>query len=76
MENWHDDLKERLIKSGVGNESQLFIISGDKINHDEFLDDINTLLYTGDLAELYTDDEKSNILNRIMETAHEEVTLT
>lgn len=59
--------------SGMNNEAQLFVISSDHIADCDIMDDINTLLTTADLPDLYSVDEKSSISNKMMEIAHEQV---
>lgn len=59
--------------SGMNNEAHLFIISSDHIGDYDIMDDINTLLTTADLPDLYSADEKSSISNKMMEIAHEQV---
>lgn len=59
--------------SGMNDKAHLFIISSDNITDCEMLDDINTLLTTADLPDLYSADEKSSISNKMMEIAHEQV---
>lgn len=59
--------------SGMNKEAKLFIISSDHIVDYDIMDDINTLLTTADLPDLYSVDEKSSISNKMMEIAHEQV---
>lgn len=61
------------MKCSDKNDPQLLIITVDNIYCDEFLDDINILLNTADLSDMYSTEEKSNILNKMMDTIHEEV---
>lgn len=70
---WHSDLKQLLLTAGTDNKSYLLIIHGDQINNEIYFDDINTILSTYDLSHIYSAEEKSSIVNKMMEIAHEEV---
>ena len=71
--DWRENLKEVLWKCGANKTSSLLILPEDRINENDILDDVNTLLNTADLLDIYTSEERSNILSRMMEIAHEEV---
>lgn len=64
-------MKEIFWNAGINNEPQLLVLPGDKIQYDEILDDMNTLLNTADIADIFSIEERSNILNKMMDTAHE-----
>lgn len=56
------------------NKSYLFILSDDQIRDEKYFDDINIIMSTDDISYIYTAEEKSTILNKMMDLAHEEVT--
>lgn len=75
IEKWRISLKEILWNTGIKNEQHILILPGDLVEDDEILDDINTLLNTADLADIFTTEERSHILSRMMDTVHEVVYL-
>lgn len=73
MENWRTDLKDVLWKSGTENTPFLLILGLDSVTDDVMLDDINTLLNTADFSDIYSTEERANILGKMMDIAHAEV---
>ena len=51
--NFREDLKVRLLSSGCDGRSNVFILNDTQLVHNQFLEDINNLLNTGELANLY-----------------------
>ena len=64
-----NDLKIDLIglynKSGLKDEGILFLFTEGQITNERFLTYINDLLSSGEVAELYTTDEKEVIINNV-----------
>ncbi len=62
-------LKEDLIglynKTGLKEEGVLFLISDGHITDEKFLVYINDLLSSGEVSDLFTEDDKQNIINSI-----------
>lgn len=62
-----NDLKTDIIdlynKTGVKDEAYMFLITDSHITDEKFLVYINDLLSSGEIADLYQEDEKLNILN-------------
>ena len=63
------DLKNDLIilynKSGLKDEGIMFLFTEGQITNERFLTYINDLLSSGEIAELYTTDEKEVIINNV-----------
>jgi dynein heavy chain len=55
-------------KAGVEGKSTVFLFSDTQIKNESFVEDINMILNTGDVPNLYSADEKSEILES-MQTA-------
>lgn len=57
----------------MDNKPYVFLLSDDQIYEEKHFDDLNTIMSTNDIAYIYTAEEKSSILNKMMDLAHEEV---
>ena len=52
-------------KAGIKDEGILFLINEGHITKEEFLVYINDFLSSGEVADLYTEDDKTNIINSV-----------
>ncbi|CAG5117457.1 unnamed protein product, partial [Candidula unifasciata] len=59
--DWHEDLKKVMMKAGLRDEPVVFLFSDTQIKSESFLEDINNILNTGDVPNLYGFDECENI---------------
>jgi len=50
---WYEDLKRFLMMAGVQGQPTVFLFSDTQIVHESFLEDINNILNTGDVPNLY-----------------------
>jgi dynein heavy chain len=55
-------------KAGLEGKSTVFLFSDTQIKNESFFEDINMILNTGDVPNLYSPDEKAEILES-MQTA-------
>jgi len=62
---WHDDLKETLFLAGIKGEDVVFLLTDTQIKEESFLEDINNLLNSGDVPNLYAPDEMEMIVNGV-----------
>ncbi|XP_053593796.1 dynein axonemal heavy chain 3 [Microplitis demolitor] len=69
INEWRDDLKLLLHKAGCDGKSTVFLFSDNQIKDESFLEDINIILNTGDIPNLYTAEEKIEILDKIANIA-------
>ena len=64
-----NDLKTDLIelynKTGVKDDPFMFLLTDSHITNEKFLVSINDLLSSGEISDLYTEDDKSNIINLV-----------
>ncbi|XP_037908989.1 dynein heavy chain 3, axonemal [Hermetia illucens] len=60
---WRDDIKRILMKAGMGMKPAVFLFSDSQVVYESFVEDINGILNTGDLPNLYQSDEKGVILD-------------
>ena len=59
------DLIELYTKTGVKDEPYMFLMTDSHITNEKFLVSINDLLSSGEIADLFTEDEKGNIVNLV-----------
>ena len=58
---WKDDLKRFMMRAGMENQSTVFLFSDTQIKTESFLEDINNILNSGDVPNLYAIDELDEI---------------
>ncbi|KAB1264271.1 Dynein heavy chain 1; axonemal [Camelus dromedarius] len=63
MTEWRDDVKKVLLKAGLHSLPITFLFSDTQIKNESFLEDINNVLNSGDIPNLYTLDEQDQIVN-------------
>ncbi|RZF36882.1 hypothetical protein LSTR_LSTR004570 [Laodelphax striatellus] len=71
ISEWRDDLKVLLRRAGCEGKLQVFLFSDSQIKDEAFVEDINLILNTGDVPNLYASDEKADILDKMMNCARE-----
>lgn len=62
LNEWRDDLKTILKESGGKNRPTVFLFAEGQIKEEYFLQDINALLNSGEVPNLFTLDEQQIIL--------------
>ena len=72
---WRDDLKRLLLKAGAEGKNTVFLFSDNQIKDESFVEDINMILNTGDVPNLYPSDEKAEIIEKMQQVARVEVCL-
>ena len=65
MLEWREDLKRILRKSAEGDNHGVFLFSDTQIKDEGFLEDINNLLNTGEVPNLYALDERLEIIDKM-----------
>jgi dynein heavy chain len=53
MQNWREDVKKALMQAGVDNKSTSFLFVDTQIINEQMLEDINNILNSGDVPNLY-----------------------
>eukprot|EP00794_Sanderia_malayensis_P012733 gene12733-14038_t len=61
LTDWRDDVKRVLMKAGLENTPVVFLFSDTQIKSESFLEDINGILNSGDVPNIYAIDELDNI---------------
>ncbi|KAJ1562107.1 Dynein heavy chain 7, axonemal, partial [Cladochytrium tenue] len=69
---WRDDLKKILIMAGADNRKTVFLFPDTQIKEESFIEDVNGLLNSGDVPNLFAVDERQNIIERCVSDAQEE----
>lgn len=68
MTEWRDDLKNLLLTVGTEGKPLVFLFADTQILNEAFTEDVNMVLNTGDVPNLYQPEEKAEILEK-MQTA-------
>ena len=62
---FHEDLKTMLMAAGAENQKIVFLFSDAQIVKESFLEDINNVLNTGEVPNLYAPDEIEQIITKV-----------
>jgi dynein heavy chain len=62
---WRDDIKKMMIKAGTEGKQVVFLFSDNQIKDESFVEDINMILNTGDVPNLFPPDEKADIIEKM-----------
>uniref|UniRef100_A0A452QQ37 Uncharacterized protein n=1 Tax=Ursus americanus TaxID=9643 RepID=A0A452QQ37_URSAM len=63
MTEWREDVKKILLKAGLHSLPITFLFSDTQIKNESFLEDINNVLNSGDIPNLYSPDEQDQIIS-------------
>ena len=67
MANFREDLKALYAKAGLENKPTVFLFSDTQLKEESFLEDINNILSSGEVPNLYLADEMGALLDSIRE---------
>lgn len=70
--DWREDVKKVMLQAGVANKSTVFLFSDNQIKDESFVEDINMLLNTGDVPNIFAADEKAEIVEKMQGAARTE----
>ena len=62
-----------LIKAGVDGKALVFLFSDNQIKEESFVEDINMILNTGDIPNIFPSDEKADLIEKMQTVARVEV---
>jgi dynein heavy chain len=71
QKEWYEDIKKMLRKCALDEETVQFLFSDTQIVFESFLEDINNLLNSGEIPNLFPPDEKVNICDELAPRARE-----
>ena len=66
-------LLQLLLKSGAEGKQTVFLFSDNQIKDESFVEDINMILNTGDVPNLFPADEKAEVIEKMQQVARIEV---
>ncbi|GAA6232467.1 dynein heavy chain 3, axonemal [Lates japonicus] len=72
MSDWRDDLKRIMLKAGIEGKSLVFLFNDSQIKDEAMLEDINMLLNTGDVPNIFAADERADIIEKVQGIARME----
>ncbi|KAG7245081.1 hypothetical protein INR49_023647, partial [Caranx melampygus] len=72
MTDWRDDIKRMMIKAGIEGKSLVFLFNDSQIKDEAMLEDINMLLNTGDVPNIFAADERADIIEKVQGIARME----
>ena len=70
--DWREDLKNILKSAGAKNQATVFLFTDSQIKEEGFVEDINTLLNTAEVPNLYTAEEKAELMEIVRPVARQE----
>ena len=62
-----------LVKAGVDGKQTVFLFSDNQIKEESFVEDINMILNTGDVPNIFAADEKADVMDKMQTVARVEV---
>jgi dynein heavy chain len=68
---WHEDLKKLYRSAGVEGKNTVFLLSDTQIKSETFLEDVNNILNSGEVPNLFEVDEREKILGELRPVARE-----
>lgn len=72
QQEFREDLKELMRKVGGKGEQTTFIFTDNSIKEESFLEDINNILNTGEVPNIFPPDEKAECQDSVRKAAKEE----
>lgn len=70
--DWREDLKKVMLQAGVATKSTVFLFADNQIKDESFVEDINMLLNTGDVPNIFPADEKADLVEKMQTAARTE----
>ncbi|KAI5612480.1 dynein heavy chain 12, axonemal isoform X1 [Silurus asotus] len=65
MNEWRDDLKVLVKNAGVKGQKTVFLLTDAQIKEEAFLEDVDSLLNTGEVPNIFAVDEKQEIIEAV-----------
>lgn len=70
-EEWMEDIKSLMRKAGEQNKPTVFLLSDSQIKQESMLEDVDALLNSGEVANIFAPDEKGEICEAVRPAAQE-----
>jgi dynein heavy chain len=71
-QEWREDVKELMRQVGGKGNSTTFLFTDTQIKQESFLEDINNILNTGEVPNIFPADEKADATEMVRKPAKEE----
>jgi dynein heavy chain, axonemal len=65
MNDWREDLKKVLTKAGGEGKPTVFLFSDNQLKMEAFLEDMNNMLNTGEVPNIFEPDEKALVIDMV-----------
>ena len=72
MQEWREDIKELLRSCGGKGNNSCFVLTDSQIKEEGFLEDVNNILNTGEVPNLFPPDEKADVCESVRPAAKSE----
>ena len=63
--DWKIDMKNLLKKTGLEGSKVVFLVNENQLKDETILEDINSILISGDISNLFDADEKLSIVEKV-----------
>ncbi|CAL1134249.1 unnamed protein product [Cladocopium goreaui] len=70
MNEWHEDMKRMLMKSGSQDINTVFLFSDTQIAKEAFLEEVSSILNTGEVPNLYANEDRLEITEKCSKGAN------
>ena len=65
MTDWRDDIRKMLRRAGEEGVETVFLFGDHQIKEESFLEDINMILNTADIPNLYENEDRLEIIEKV-----------
>ncbi|KAM4697749.1 dynein axonemal heavy chain 3 [Rhinophrynus dorsalis] len=72
INEWRDDVKKVMLQAGVAGKNTVFLFCDNQIKDEGFVEDINMLLNTGDVPNIFPAEERAEIVEKMQSIARTE----
>ncbi|XP_070580768.1 dynein axonemal heavy chain 3-like [Ptychodera flava] len=69
---WRDDIRKLMVKAGCEGKQTTFLFGDNQIKDESFVEDINMILNTADVPNLFPPDEKAELIEKMQTVARNE----
>ncbi|XP_052264555.1 dynein axonemal heavy chain 3-like isoform X1 [Dreissena polymorpha] len=69
---WREDIKKLFLKTGSEGKPTVFLFADTQIKDESFMEDISMILNTGDVPNLFAQDEKAELIEKMQAVARQE----
>ena len=65
MQEWREDMKTMLIETGANVKTTVFLFTDNQIKVEGQVEDVNNLLNTGEIPNIYAPEDKADIIEKL-----------